>query len=102
MSHGHENEDWLGSDHSPREHTETLANGTSIHVIVRQLAADKYESDVRVLDSDGKELRHVTKTRENDPGPAAEVLKFAIDEAKRIAGGHRGAPLDNHHQKTPI
>lgn len=99
-THGHE--DWAGSDHQTKEHSETLDNGTTIKVIVRQLAADRYEADMTVLDGAGAVLDHKVKTREQDPGPAAEVLKFAVDETKRRAGGHRGAPLDDHHQATPI
>lgn len=95
-------EDWTGSDHLTKEHEETLGNGTRIHVIVRQLAASKYEADMTVLDSGGAVLHHAVKTRDQDPGPAAEVLKFAVDETKRRAGGYRGAPLDDHHQATPI
>jgi hypothetical protein len=102
MTAVHENEDWVGSDHLSKEHKETLANGTSIHVIVRQLAAEKYEADMTVLDSGGAVLHHAVKIRDQDPGPAGEVLKFAVDETKRKAGGHRGAPLNDHNQATPI
>ncbi|WP_263263724.1 hypothetical protein [Pseudomonas sp. RIT-PI-S] len=102
MEHKAGHEDWVGTDHSPKEHKETLGNGAVIHVIVRQLAAEKYEADMTVLDGNGAALYHAVKTRDKDPGPASEVLKFAVDEAKRHAAGHRGAPLDNHHQKTPI
>lgn len=102
MAHGHEHEDWMGADHSPKEHTEVLDNGTSIRAVVCQLGEREYKSEIWVMDSDGKELNHKSKRREDDPGPACEILKFAVDEAKRIAGGHRGAPLGDHDQATPI
>jgi hypothetical protein len=99
-THGHE--DWAGSDHQTKEHKEALDNGSTIHVVVRQLGADHYESEITVLDEAGANVYHKVKDRKEDPGPAAEILKFAIDEAKRHAGGHKGAPLDDHHQATPI
>ncbi|WP_040262974.1 hypothetical protein [Pseudomonas massiliensis] len=100
---GHEHEDWVPADHSPLEHLETLKNGTHIQVTVRQLGPDRYESRIVVTDGNGTVLKSPPpKLREQDPGPAADVLKFAVDEAKRIAGGLAGAPLDDHNQATPI
>ncbi|MFF7710927.1 hypothetical protein [Pseudomonas sp. NPDC007930] len=100
VEHGHE--DWMGNDHLTKVHEETLGNGAKIHVTARQTADQEYLIEMRVYGSDGQVLHEEVKKKVEDPGPTAELLKWGIDQAKRHAAGHRGAPMDNHHQKTPI
>lgn len=100
--HGQGHEDWVGNDHRTKVHEETLGNGARIHVTVSQIAEQHYRIEMCVRDAGGQVIHEEVKTKTDDPGPAAELLKWGIDQAKRHAGGHRGAPLDDHHQKTPI
>jgi hypothetical protein len=38
----------------------------------------------------------------DDHWTVEKLLNWGIDQGKRVAGGHHGAPLDDHHQKTPV
>lgn len=100
--HGQGHEDWVGNDHLTKVHEETLGNGARIHVTARQVADKQYRVEMRVHDSGGQLIHEQIARKEDDPGPTSELLKWGIDQAKRHAGGHRGAPMDDHHQKTPI
>ena len=98
----HAHEDWVGADHAGKTHEETLKNGTHIKVTVRPVSDKVIEKYILVTDSAGSEIHQERKNYERAVWDVNDLMPKAVDEAKRYAGGHRGAPLDNHHQKTPL
>jgi porphobilinogen deaminase len=87
-----------------RVHEETLANHCTIRVTVTPLAHNpkRPQWQVVVMSPDGKEIHNETSVAKDDHWTVEKLLNWGIDQGKRVAGGHHGAPLDDHHQKTPV
>jgi hypothetical protein len=82
-------------------HEETLKNGCHIVARARKIADDKVSVFFGTYGVDGGVIKEQTEIRDGLTC-AKDALDFAIDKAKRHAGGGAGAPDDNHHQATPI
>lgn len=85
-------------------HEETLANACTIRVTVTPLAHSpkRPQLQVVVLSPEGKEIHNETSVAKDDHWTVEKLRNWGVDQAKRVAGGHHGAPLDDHHQKTPV
>lgn len=77
-----------------------LNNGCYIWVRARRINDKVVEVFFGVYRADGKVIKEIIKQRENVS--CKDAVAFGIDEATRYAGGGGGAPVDNHHQATPI
>jgi porphobilinogen deaminase len=87
-----------------RVHEETLANHCTIRVTVTPVVHNpkRPQWQVVVLSPEGTEIHNETSVAKDDHWTVEKLLNWGIDQAKRVAGGHHGAPLDDHHQKTPV
>jgi hypothetical protein len=87
-----------------RTHEETLDNGCKIKVTVSPQSHNPKRPLLSyvVISPQGKVVKDKSWEPSDDHWTEEKLLRKGIDEAKRDAGGSHGAPLDDHHQKTPI
>lgn len=95
-------EDYAHENYVDTENTwpQTLDNGCHIWVRARKINDKVVEVFFGAYRPDGAVIKEMVKKRENVS--CKDAVAFGKDEAKRYAGGGGGAPVDNHHQATPI
>lgn len=93
------------SEDQVRVHEETLANDCRIRVTVTPVndaTPQRPQWQVEVFSPAGESIHDETARAKDDHWTVEKLCNWGIDQAKRVAGGYHGAPLDDHHQATPV